>query len=182
MRLLQTISEKAGAAGLPFLVIGGYAVMAHGFVRATDDLDLLAQAGQRKKWQQLLEGMGMTVYRESPTFLQFNPAPGERLPLDLMFVADDVFGRMKPVAERTTLSGIPVGVVSLIQLIALKCHAIRNAEGKDKNLRIVKDTDDLINLIKLNSVDLNFREIRDTILKHGTEDLYQKLQRACAAD
>ena len=181
MQLLRTISVKAGEAGLPFLVIGGYAVMAHGFVRATDDLDLLAQAGRRQAWQQLLEDLGMTVYREATTFLQFNPAPGERLPLDLMFVADDVFARMQPGAERATVQGVSVGVVSLHQLIALKCHAIKIAESLPGNLRIVKDSDDLIHLIKLNAVDLQAPAIRDIVLKHGTEDLYQKLQRACAA-
>lgn len=182
MQLLRTISEKAGEAGLPFFVIGGYAVMAHGFIRATDDLDLLAQAGRRQTWQRLLEGMGMTVYREAPTFLQFNPAPGERLPLDLMFVADDVFARMQRGAERALVQGVSVGVVSLPQLIALKCHAIRIAEALPGNLRIVKDSDDLIHLIKLNAVDLQAPAIRDIILKHGTEDLYKKLQRACARE
>jgi len=39
VNVFQTITQKAAEAGLPFLVIGGYAVMAHGFVRATDDLD-----------------------------------------------------------------------------------------------------------------------------------------------
>ena len=83
--------SEGGRSRLPFFVIGGYAVMAHGFVRATDDLDLLAQAGPRHDWQRLAESLGMTVYREASTFLQFNPAPGERLPLDLMLVADEVF-------------------------------------------------------------------------------------------
>jgi len=68
----------------------------------------------------------MTVYREAPTFLQFNPAPGERLPLDLMFVADDVFARMQPGAERATVQGVSVGVVSLHQLIALKATPSRS--------------------------------------------------------
>ena len=182
MQLLRAISAKADEAGLPFFVIGGYAVMAHGFVRATDDLDLLAQAGRRQDWQRLAEELGMTIYREAPTFLQFNPGPGERLPLDIMFVADDVFARMQPGAERTTVQGIPVGVVSLHQLIALKCHAIKIAETRRGNLRILKDTDDLIHLIQLNAVDLQAPAIRDIMLKHGTEDLYKKLQRACAAD
>ena len=181
-KLLQTISARSGEAGLPFLVIGGYAVIAHGFVRATDDLDLLAQAGRRQDWQRLAERMGMTVYREAPTFLQFNPPPGEPLPLDIMFVADDVFARMQPVSERATLQGVSVGIVSLPQLIALKCHAIKIAEKREANLRILKDTDDLIHLIQLNGVDLQSAAIRDIILKHGTHELYQKLQRICGSD
>jgi hypothetical protein len=124
----------------------------------------------------------MTIYREAPMFLQFNPAPGERLPLDIMFVADDVFARMQPGAERATVQGISVGVVSLHQLIALKCHAIKIAETQRSNLRILKDTDDLIHLILLNAVDLQEPAIRDIMLKHGTEDLYKKLQRTCAPE
>jgi hypothetical protein len=179
-QLLRTVSAKAAAAELPFFVIGGYAVMAHGFIRTTDDLDLLVQASRRVDWQRLVEGMGMTVYQEAPTFLQFNPAPGARLPLDVMFVADDVFGRMQSAVELATVEGVSVGVVSLHHLIALKCHAIKVAETQRGNLRILKDTDDLIHLIQLNAVDLHASAIRDIILKHGTEDLYKKLQRSCA--
>ena len=69
MSVLRIISEKAGAAGLPLLVIGGYAVMAHGFVRATDDLDLLVQASRRDQWRGLMEVLGMSVYREAPAFM-----------------------------------------------------------------------------------------------------------------
>src|SRR5438552_11905970 len=59
---LQTIAQKAEEAGLPFLVIGGYAVMAHGFVRSTDDLDILVQASRRQRWREFLESLGMTLY------------------------------------------------------------------------------------------------------------------------
>ncbi|MEI7940019.1 MAG: hypothetical protein WCK27_25320 [Verrucomicrobiota bacterium] len=84
MSVFQTISQKAGEAGLPFLIIGGYAVMAHGFVRATDDIDLLVQGGRRDQWRRLLEGLGMKMYREAPAFIQFDPPPDGGLPVDLM--------------------------------------------------------------------------------------------------
>src|ERR1019366_2884054 len=103
MSVLLTISQKAGEAELPLLLIGGYAVMAHGFVRATDDLDLLVQASQRDRWCRLMEGLGMSVYREMPSFVQFDPPPGGRLPVDLMFMADEVFDRMLAVAEHASI-------------------------------------------------------------------------------
>ena len=174
------ISAKAGEAGLPFSIIGGYAVMAHGFVRATDDLDLLARGGQREEWRRLFAEMGMTVYREAPTFLQFNPAPGAGLPVDIMFVADEVFARMHPDSVRNTVQGVPINVVSLNQLIALKCHAIKSVKNRPENLRIIKDTDDLIHLVAANGLNLKSPELRAIILKHGDEELYEKLQRACA--
>ncbi len=151
--------------------------MAHGFVRATDDLDLLVQRSQHGRWRVLLEGLGMKVYREGLTFAQFDPSPGGRLPVDLMFVDDDVFTRMRATAEPASVEGVSFGVVSLLHLIALKCHAIRNG----RPVRRIKDTEDLIQLAIINHLDLNEAELRATILKHGDQELYEKLLRACAA-
>lgn len=152
--------------------------MAHGFVRATDDLDLLVQGSRRDQWRQLLEGLGLSVFRETPAFMQFNPAPGARLPVDLMFVADEVFERMQVDAEQASVEDVSLGIVSLLHLIALKCHAIQHGTP----LRRVKDTEDLIQLITLNGLNLNEPELRTMVLKHGNQELYEKLQHACAPE
>jgi predicted nucleotidyltransferase len=180
MRVFQTIAEATEKAHLPFLIIGGYAVMAHGFVRATEDLDLLAQRSKRQHWRELFEEMGFSVHNDAATFLQFNPPPPPQagLPVDLMFVADNVFERMQLNAQKHSLEGTQFGVVSLLQLIALKCHAIQHS----KRLRILKDTEDLIQLIAINRLDLNEPELRATILKHGNQEFYEKLKRACAPE
>jgi len=179
VNVFSTITSKAAEAGLPFLVIGGYAVMAHGFIRSTEDLDLLVRRSERGKWRELLERIEMPLHHDGGTFLQFKAPPWGKLRVDLMIVADDVFNRMQLAAERAKFEGTEIGVVSLIQLIALKCHAVINA---DKRLRVVKDTDDLIHLIQLNGLDLRDSELRAIILKHGNQELYDKLQRACAQD
>jgi hypothetical protein len=178
MRVLEIISQKAGQAGLPFLIIGGYAVMAHGFARSTDDLDLLAQASKRSDWRSLLENSGASVYNEASAFLQFNPLPGTRLPLDIMFVPDEMFARMRAVAEQVSIGPDSFQVVSLLHLIALKCHALQHGKG----LRSLKDMDDIIQLITINRLDLKDPEVKATILKHGNQELYEKLQRACASE
>jgi hypothetical protein len=176
--VFQAITGKASEAGLPFLVIGGYAVMAHGFVRATDDLDLLVQSSRRNPWRQLLEGLGMSVYREAPAFMQFNPPEAAGLPVDLMLVTDEVFERMRANAKRAEAEDVSFGIVSLLHLIALKCHAIHHGKAR----RCLKDTEDLIQLIGINCLDLNEPELRATILKHGNQELYEKLQHACASE
>jgi len=96
----------------------------------------------------------------------------------MMFVEDAVFGRMQAESEKASVHGVTVGVVSLLHLIALKCHAFRpGREG-----RRFKDIEDMIHLITINRIDLNDQELRATILKHGTEELFGKLQRACVPD
>ncbi len=46
----------------------------------------------------------------------------------------------------------------------------------------IKDTEALIQLVSINHLDLNEPELRTTILKHGNQELYEKLQRASAAN
>lgn len=146
--------------------------MAHGFVRTTDDIDLLAQSSKRQVWQQLFESMGFVVHHKTPTFLQFNPPPTVRLPVDLMFVDDTAFERMQAKAERVDLDGSRFGVVSLFHLIALKCHSIVNS----KKIRMLKDMEDLIRLVGINGLDLNEPELRAIILKHGNAEPLPKTQ------
>ena len=96
--------------------------------------------------------------------------------VDLMFVSEDVFGRLEQAAVEATVEGTQVRVVSLLHLIALKCHALQHS----KSLRRLKDMDDLVQLILINRLDLNEPELRATILKHGNAEIYEKLRHACA--
>jgi len=41
MSIFDQLAGAAARSGLRFLVIGGYAVMRHGYLRATQDVDLL---------------------------------------------------------------------------------------------------------------------------------------------
>jgi len=152
--------------------------MAHGFVRATDDLDLLVQGCRREQWRQLLEGMGMRVLREASAFMQFDPPPSGRMPVDLMFVSEEVFERMQADAKPACAEGAGFGVVSLLHLIALKCHALHHT----KRLRRLKDMEDVIQLITLNGLRLNDPQVRTIILKPGSQQLYERLQQACVPE
>jgi hypothetical protein len=173
---IQKISQKAGEAGIPFLVIGGHAVHAHGYVRTTDDLDLIVPRDQRVRWSSLLGHFGMMVKNDAATFLQFDPQDGTGTEVDLMFVSNEVFEQLNQAAMEATVEGVGVRVVSLLHLIALKCHSLQHS----KTMRRLKDMDDLIQLILINHLDLNGSELRATILKHGSAEIYEKLRHACA--
>jgi predicted nucleotidyltransferase len=173
---IQEITEKARTAGIPFLIIGGYAVMAHGYVRTTEDLDLIVQRGRRTDLDKLLRDLGMTIGNDATTFLQFNPRNESEIRVDLMFVSEEVFGQLERAAVETKVGGAQVRVVSLLHLIALKCHALQHS----KSIRRLKDMDDLIQLILINHLDLSEPELCAIILKHGNAEIYEKLRQACA--
>jgi predicted nucleotidyltransferase len=172
---IREIAEKANENGVSFLVIGGYAVFAHGYVRATDDLDLIVSREHRVAWTKLLVGFGMTIKNDAATFLQFDPANEAGMKVDLMFVSDEVFTKLNEAAVQTEIEGTRIKVAALLHLIALKCHALEHS----KSIRRLKDMDDLIHLILINRLDLNKEELRAIIIKHGSLEIYEKLQHAC---
>ena len=96
--------------------------------------------------------------------------------VDLMFVSEDVFSQLESASVEAKMEGATVRVVSLLHLIALKCHALQHS----KSIRRLKDMDDLVQLILINRLDLNEPELRATILKHGNAETYEKLRHACA--
>jgi hypothetical protein len=154
---LANIASAAAGQELPFLLSGGHAVISHGFARSTFDLDLIVRRSDREKWLQLVRTLGYVTHREGTTFLQFNAPDAQSFPLDLLLVNEETFSKMRADAVPTP-SRIPgVGVVSLMHLLALKCHAIKYGHAG----RIVKDADDVIHLLQRNGLDPNEPTIRE---------------------
>ena len=170
MNPLGLISEQALKEGLQFLVAGGHAVIIHGHQRNTFDLDLIIRRSDKERWTQLAQALGYSFHHEGPTFLQFNPKDQRGLPLDLMIVNDETFKKMRTEAVPATSSVPAARAVSLLHLLALKCHAIRYGHAG----RIVKDADDVIQLVQLNGIDPNDANTRELFLKHGTKTCMKK--------
>ncbi len=172
MNPLGSIAVAAGARGLPFVLAGGHAVIAHGHPRNTFDIDLVIRRADQARWTDLALSLGYSVHREGPTFIQFNPPNAQSLPLDLMLVGDETFEKLTADAVPAPASAAGAKVVSLRHLLALKCHAIKHGHGG----RIVKDADDVIHLVLANKLDLDEPTMRDVFRKHGTAELYEKVR------
>jgi hypothetical protein len=173
---LETIAARAAEKGLTFLLAGGHAVIAHGHPRNTFDLDLIICRDARESWIKVVHEMGYTLHHEGPTFLQFNSPKKEDLPLDLMLVNGETFARLMAEASPVSPSTPQAKVVSLRHLLSLKCHAIKYGHPG----RIVKDADDVLQLVLVNGIDINAPEMRELFLKHGTAELYEKVRRISA--
>lgn len=175
--MLATIATRAAEKHLPFLLAGGHAVIAHGYPRATFDLDLIVRRSNQKSWTEIAQALDYNLHHQGPTFLQFNAGRPPGLPLDLMLVSDDTMAKLLVDAVPAPPSAAGARMVSLLHLLALKCHAIRHGHSG----RIVKDTDDLIRLIDANRLNACDPKVREILLKHGTPDLYEKIRRICGA-
>lgn len=175
MSALKTIAERAAERNLPFLVIGGHAVTAHGYPRKTFDLDIVVRRSDSNKWRELVSELGYLFHHESPAFLQFNHADLETQPLDIMLSNDETFTKLQEGSQPAPPSGGGAKIVALLPLIALKCHVVKNSHGR----RVAKDMEDVIGLIEANKLDLKNDEVRAIFLKYGTIEFYDQVRKIC---
>lgn len=175
---LEKIAARAAEEEVPFLLAGGHAVITHGFARSTFDLDLIVRRSDLEKWLVLAQALGYQLSRQGPAFVQFDHPDADSFPLDLMLVNDDTFSKLRAGAIPAPTDATGVWVVSLLHLLALKCHAVKHGHRR----RIVKDAEDVIQLISKNKLDPDAQIIRDLFRTHGTPEFYEKVRRACRGE
>ena len=171
--LLGAIARVSEEAGLPFLIIGGLAVVEHGYGRTTDDVDLLIRRLDRDTWVEKMAALGYRVWHDGGSFIQFELVSGRGLPVDAMLTQDETFTKLHAEAVHRTVLGVAVRMPSLSHLLALKFHALRHTRGS----RGMKDMGDVASLIEANHVDVTTPEFRALCDKYGTRELYDYLQR-----
>lgn len=158
---------------LEFLVIGAYAVAAHGYVRATFDVDFVVRRSQRDKWFDRALSAGMDCLGKSDVFAQFTVSDAEIDGFDLMFVDDKTYDTMVEHAVLRTFGEVEAPVPSLNHLLALKLHAVKSAP----DLRASKDLNDIEILVRRNELPVEKPEYEELFRKHGSDEIYQLIRR-----
>lgn len=172
MELADFIQLGAEDPPLRFLIIGGYAVAAHGHTRPTFDVDFLVRRADRDAWFTRLGGAGLKRFAETNAFAQFTqPQGGDGL--DLMFVDEATFDQMWHASEQRDFAGRPAHVPCLDHLLALKLHALKQALPH----RTSKDAEDVETLIRRNGVSLDDPRYEQLFLKYGNRQLYDTFVR-----
>jgi hypothetical protein len=170
---LEEIRQKAEALKLEFLLIGGLAVIEHGFTRTTNDIDLLIRKQNADSWNHLVVDLGYKLLNDGGSFLQYERPAINSWPLDLMLVNDPTYDSLQANSLPANVLGASLRIVSLRNLLMLKLHALK----QKKIHRFLHDFNDLVELVKANRLDLQSSEYRDLFLKYGTSDLYDKIHR-----
>lgn len=172
MDLADFIRLGSETPALRFLVIGGYAVAAHGHTRATFDVDLLVPRAERDLWKIRLTAAGLKLFGETGAFAQFAPdQAGEGL--DLMFVDEATFEQMWQASERRDFGENSARVPCLDHLLALKLHALKQALPH----RTAKDAEDVEILVRRNRLNLSDPHYEHLFLKYGSREIYDTLVR-----
>lgn len=134
---LKLLLRSLHAHGADYLLIGGYALAAHGYQRATTDIDVVvpatSQAGQRVKdaLMALPDGVAKDI---EPTWFEEgeNIRVADAFVVDLMLNANgQTYDTLSPYAETIDLDGIPVKTISLEGLLLTKM-TLRDKDVADR--------------------------------------------------
>ncbi len=154
--LLKFLHER----GIKHVVIGGFAVNAHGFIRVTKDLDTVPSAGEEnlRKLATALEDLDAVILETDdfdPDELTADPTKADDLAqggnfclhtrlgrLDLMqwiagIDSEDLYSTLSSAALTGEVDGVPVSVCGLAHLRAMK-----RAAGRPQDLEDLRRLDD----------------------------------------
>jgi len=123
---LKHLARALADAGADYLLVGAYALAAHGYVRATIDIDLLvprsAQAGARLR-QALLTLPDRVAEALDPAWFTEgdNIRVADAFVVDLLLSANGhSFEDLQPHEQRIDLDGVPVRTIDLDGLLLTK--------------------------------------------------------------
>jgi predicted nucleotidyltransferase len=174
---LEQIRSRADELSLEFLLIGGLAVIEHGFARLTADVDLLIRKRSEEQWRDMLKDLGYHPIQQKQNFAQYEPPEPAMWPVDLMLVNDSTFDGLASDSSAVEVMGAHVRMVSLKHLLALKLHVLKQG----KLHRFLDDFNDVVELVRANHLDLQSSDFRDLFLRYGSADLYDKVLRISQA-
>jgi len=172
--VFHLISDLTQAEGVPSVLIGGFAVNHYRVTRQTADVNFLITREDFDKSVGLLEKAGYKKTTLEENFAQLESSKLSLLDVDFMFVDAQTLKKILDEGQKLKIVGQAFIVPSLHHLIALKLHSIKYNE----KIRLTKDLPDIINLIRINEVDIDDKNFKDICQQYGTPQLYKKIREA----
>jgi hypothetical protein len=169
--IFQLIAQLTRKAGVPCVLIGGFAVNYYKVTRQTIDLDLMIAKEDFAKVVGPMQEAGFKLAYTENVFARFSGQKNYLMDVDFMFVDKDTIDKIRKEGKELRIGRNSFIVPSLDTVIALKLHAIRY----NQKIREFKDMPDIINLIRVNKFNHKTKEFKELCLKYGTEDLYKKI-------
>lgn len=134
---LARICQALNACGARYVLIGGFAVIAHGGVRTTKDIDLLIDSsaenvGRVKQALQVLEDHAVNDLADTDVARYTVVRVADEVVVDLMARACGLdYSEAARDAESRTIGGVAIPVASLETLIRTK-NTIRPSDAADR--------------------------------------------------
>ena len=172
-RLGKQIAEVASALnaiGVPFALIGGLALASHKVIRATQDVDLLADVEKADEIDAALAKLGYSCLHRNADADAANYARGDER-IDFLFASRPIARRLLDAAMELETTLGDLRVVSAEGLIGFKLQALVN------DPRRTRDLEDIRALLRANRGALDIEELRAYFRLFDRESLLDELLR-----
>lgn len=155
---------------LPFLLIGGRGLEAHGYVRNTRDLDLLVPLDSVERIRRILSDFGYVRTAETAIFSRWISADPATEALDLLYVDASTFAKLDADAVSFRFGESHAKVPSVGGMVALKLFAMRNNSD-----RTPRDTLDIRALLQLHPAAIDLASLRALCERYGPPGVFEAL-------
>ncbi|MBI1814516.1 MAG: nucleotidyltransferase family protein [Deltaproteobacteria bacterium] len=171
---MKRLAERFAAEGIAYAVIGGMALGEHGYVRMTDDVDILVTQNGLERFAEQCVGLGYApthvgaerAFRDVETEVRIKvwvagEYPGDGKPKPVMF----------PDPSTVAIEAAGIRVVSLPRLIELKLASGMTAPDR------LRDLADVQELIRAEALDEKFAEQLDESVRSKFSELARATNR-----
>ncbi|HEU4678915.1 MAG TPA: hypothetical protein VFS35_05300 [Terrimicrobiaceae bacterium] len=169
---LRTIIEAAQARKLPFLLIGGNAMILLGYIRNTVDIDLLVESEKRGNWLDLMRELGLHFLHGTGAFAQFEPAESDDPGIDLMFVGSVTWEKLLESSKKGHAAGHELRIPKPEHLVALKLHAASSPTCSKPET----DWEDIRQIVRICGLSITDPEFREIVRRYGGEEAVRRIE------
>lgn len=179
---LVQLGTQAETLKLPYLLIGGNAVISYGIIRLTRDIDFLIPETAVKEWRTFLENSGYQCFHATPAFCQFHsqgePHALNLAPVDLMIVDTSTWQKLSAKAERKAFTKTySPHLPAATHLIAMKLKAWQNPHRRED----AQDWNDIVKLIQKLEIDIKKPDVAELIVSYGGNEALIQLENALSS-
>ncbi len=137
LRLLARFGEE----GVEYVLVGGQAVRLNGFLRSTEDIDILLRPS-RENGERVIRALNFLASSRELDPAWFEPQPGEaenirvadELIVDLLFAANgETYESMQPFAREIVVDGVRIRVLNIDGLLRTKT-SVREKDILDRRM------------------------------------------------
>jgi hypothetical protein len=171
-QIKQAVAAFVGCKTTPAL-IGGLALAAHQVVRATRDVDFLADADDADRLHEILLALGYRCVHRSEDAANY---VREDEGLDLLYAHRPTARRLLANAEERSTAMGPLRVISAEGLIGFKLQALVNNPSR------TRDLDDIRGLLRAQRGRLNMQEVQEYFALFDRKEMLDELLAEIAND
>lgn len=170
--------ESLAKSGVPHLLTGQHALLAHGCPREIPDNEcecaisginesLLTAHFTRNQWN--------AVYR-TPYFAKFRLLSTGTPVIKVLFLDAATFEQMRAMSTVHTFGSLTMRVPSLIHVIAMKLQRIQHEPHRES-----EELPDLLTLLRVNLAHWESAELETACKRFGPKDIYARIKQGLAS-